>query len=323
MGWNAALTDKSAVGSTVTYTPDTTGTGAYTAGAFTAPKKGVYCFSLKGSGGNTIGAGTKGTPGEGGSTVGYMLMEKGQRVYVGAGGYCSAAFVSTATGDELADIAAKDLLFIAGAGGQNGAAWDNATGNYGGNGGKGGGLTGEEAPKVGPSVGGKGGTQTAGGAAGASWEPAGTYGKGGNGGYGNVNDTSYARGRGGDGYYGGGSGQGSQANAAGGGGGSGYIYRENLRVNSKTYTNSTVQGGGAAADTVGSVAVTFYARAELPILFNGAVIEELICNGTQVERMVYNGAVLFMHRIKAGAALRWKRLAAHMPVRVGCEEAFA
>ena len=52
MGWNGSLTANSAVGNAITYTPDTTAAHGYTAGAFSAPKKGIYSFTLKGSGGH-------------------------------------------------------------------------------------------------------------------------------------------------------------------------------------------------------------------------------------------------------------------------------
>lgn len=303
MGWSGSLNANSAVGAAITYTPDTTGVGAYTVSSFTAPKKGVYCFQVRGSGGNTIGAAnsTRRAPGKGGLTIGYMLMEAGQTVYIGAGGYCSAAFVSKATGSSLAAISASNLYFVAGAGGQNGASWD-ANNNNGGAGGDGGGTSGSNASEV--PYGGYGGTQTGGGS-GASGS--GSYGKGAGGGYVNCTDgsgkytSSSDRGRGGDGYYGGGGGDGFYGYAGAGGGGSGYIHTNSVQVNSKTYTNSTQQGGGAAADNVGSVTVIFYARAELPVIFNGTTLERLIFNGVEAESLIYDGTKLFMRRLRNAA----------------------
>ena len=52
MGWNGSLSASSANGSSIVYAPDTTEAHKYTAGAFTAPKKGIYSFRLKGSGGH-------------------------------------------------------------------------------------------------------------------------------------------------------------------------------------------------------------------------------------------------------------------------------
>lgn len=301
MAWSGSLTASSAVGSAITYTPDTTTQRAYTSSLFTAPKKGIYRFTLKGSGGTLKGETwvTRGTPGKGGLTVGYMLMEPGQSVYVGAGGTLSAAFVSKTTGAKLKDIPASDLYFVAGAGGQNGAAWDSPGGNYGGNGGDGGGTTGAGAPYVGPYPGGGGGTQTAGGSSGTGESNSkGAYGEGRGGFYGNVNGTSHIAGAGGDGYYGGGGGTGGQAHGAGGGGGSGYIHTTTVKVNSKTFTNTTQQGGGAGSNARGSVEVSYYARAELPIIFNGTTLERLIYNGVEIESLIYDGVRLFMRRMR-------------------------
>ena len=100
MAWNGSLTAGSAVGSKITFTPDTSAEGGYTVSAFTAPKKGIYRFQLYGSGGTNgstdadyTGANGNATVlgGAGGYTDGYMLLEKNQTVYVGAGGTCSAA----------------------------------------------------------------------------------------------------------------------------------------------------------------------------------------------------------------------------------------
>ena len=126
MGWNGSLTESSAIGSAITFTPDTSAEGAYTVVPFTAPKKGVYRFRLYGSGGTKWGSGNGdigrkdcgGTDGgAGGYTDGYLLLEKGQTVHVGAGGTCSAAFVAKESGGKLASIAKASLLFVAGGGG--------------------------------------------------------------------------------------------------------------------------------------------------------------------------------------------------------------
>ena len=290
MGWNGSLSASSAVGAAITYTPDTTTEGGYTVGAFTAPKKGVYAFQIKGSGGSINGPHSDGVysaGGTGGFTTGYLLLENGQTVYVGAGGPCSAAFVSAVNASALKDVTPANLRFVAGAGGGGGANWGQQWGMKSGPGGNGGGTTG--ATGVGGGVGslGSGGTQSSGYA----------YGYGGGGGYSNIDNTSHHAGRGGDGYYGGTGATGSQ----GGGGGSGYIYAASITVGSKTYTNATQQGGGAGSNTAGSVTVIYYARAELPVIFNGTTLERLVFNGVEVESLIYDGTRLFMRRLRNAA----------------------
>ena len=285
MAWSGSLTESSAVGSSITFTPDTSTEGAYTVAAFTAPRKGVYAFQLKGSGG-TVTANQKYSPGGvGGFTTGYLLLEKGQTVYVGAGGTCSAAFVSKVTGAALKNISASNLFFVAGAGGGGGAMWGNGYNNQSGSSGGGGGTTGLAGwDAYGNRAGGSGATQS------------GVYGydHGGGGGYANHGSYSTHGGRGGDGYYGGNGG----GYSWGGGGGSGYIHATTLKVNTKTFTNSTQQGGGAGSNARGSVQVSYHARAELPIKFNGTTLERLFFNGVEVESLIYDGVRLFMRRVK-------------------------
>lgn len=322
MGWNGSLTADSAIGASITYTPGTSSEGAYTVDSFTAPKKGVYRFVLKGSGGtvysqfNASGIDTTrfNLPtwpkpgGTGGKTDGYLLLDKGQKVYVGAGGTCSAAFVSTVNGSNLAEISSGNLYFVAGAGGAGGAFYDNlnkTTWNcIHSEGGNGGGSTGGNS-----SPGGYGGTQSGAGAAGSEADNksgiSGAYGKGGASVSANSGGNLYygaISGRGGDGYYGGGSGHVHASNKTGrgygGGGGSGYVKTGTLTVNGKTYTSTTTQGGGAASNAIGSVQVTYYARAELPIRFDGSVVERLVYNGTEIASLVFNGTKLFFERIK-------------------------
>lgn len=289
MGWNGSLTADSAVGSAITFTPETSTWHAYTVGAFTAPRKGVYRFLLRGSGGayrSTDGSSSAG--GTGGTTTGYLIMESGETVYVGAGGPCSAAFVSGATGAALKNIARDKLYFVAGGGGGGGARWgfdDNKSGP----GGNGGGTSGAGAPS-----GGAGGSQTGGYA----------YGEGQPGEYGN-DGASYHRGDGGDGLYGGYQGAFTSGTCWGGGGGSGYIHTGSVKAGSKTYTNATQQGGGAGSNTRGSVEVSYYARAELPVIFNGTALERLIFNGVEIESLVYDGVKLFM-RSMMKRMRRWR-----------------
>ena len=64
----------------------------------------------------------------------------------------------------------------------------------------------------------------------------------------------------------------------------------------KTYASATRQGGGAAAGARGSVVVTYYALAELPVSFNGTKLTKLIFNGTEVKSLIYNGQTIFARR---------------------------
>lgn len=317
MGWSGSLTAGSALGSAITFTPDTTTMGGYTVSSFTAPKRGIYKFTLKGSGGasgNSERAG-RADGGAGGLTTGYLLLESGAKVYVGAGGTCSAAFVSSSTGTTLSAVTQANLYFVAGAGGQGGAAggtyhWVSA-------GGAGGGTTGAAGETYQNGLGttytgGGGGTQTGGGSGGVLPSSEylggagnkGAYGVGGGSVYYNYYDISADSGRGGDGYYGGGSGGASNIDtwtgcALGGGGGSGYVRTASLSVAGKTYTSVTQQGGGAAAGARGSVVVTYYALAELPVRFDGTQLTKLIFNGTEVKSLIYNGQTIFARRLKA------------------------
>lgn len=285
MGWSGSLTTGSALGSAITYTPSATDIGAYSVGSFTAPKRGIYQFKLKGSGGakHDVSSGSISDGGVGGSTTGYLLLEAGQTVYVGAGGPCSAAFVAESDGDALKDITKSNLYFVAGAGGGGGGNWGQDWGMSSGAGGKGGGSSGAAGVSQ-NGTGGAGGTQSGGYA----------YGCGGGGGYSNHDDTSLWAGRGGDGYYGGKGGN----DAAGGGGGSGYVKTASLSVGGKTYSSTTSQGGGASSNKKGSVVVTYYAIADLPIYFNGKQLTEIFFNGESVTSLVYGGKKLFARALE-------------------------
>ena len=346
MAWSGNLTSDSAIGTAIKWTPDNPESqnindqsfyavhdyaGNYSVTSFTAPKRGIYRFDLKGSGGaRDPGGGKKidGTScatggavgGVGGTTVGYLLLEAGQTVYVGAGGVCRAAFVSSAYGSSLAAISANNLYFVAGAGG-SGGAWGDSVNFTGYNceakpGGNGGGTTGAKAEGNDSYwQGGGGGTQSAGGSGGKAHSSraesrAGSYGTGGMG-YGNLGSRG---GRGGDGYYGGGSGgyNGGGGNASGGGGGSGYVKTATLTVMSNTYTSTTSQGGGAACNNAGSVTVTYYAKADIQVIFNGTRLERIIFNGVEIESLIYNGTKLFARRCRewlwrfAGREFTWR-----------------
>ncbi|MBP3655119.1 MAG: hypothetical protein J6K32_00305 [Clostridia bacterium] len=283
MAWSGSLGASCAAGSSITFTPDTTAQGAYTVSAFTAPRRAVYRFVLKGSGGSRYGVSESGAScaqgGAGGMTTGYLLLDAGETVYVGAGGPCSAAFVAKKHASSLAALGAKSsLYFVAGAGGEGGANWGQTYNMKSGTGGAGGGASGGTGTNVNGTPG-AAGTQAGGYA----------FGTGGASVYTNVSDTSLRSGRGGDGLYGGHAGTG----ADGGGGGSGYVHAASLSVYGSAYANATSQGGGAAGGASGSVAVSCHAEAGLPLLYNGTRVTKLVYNGTQVTRLVYNGTTIF------------------------------
>lgn len=290
MGWNGKLDAQSAVGAAITLTPDTAEQGRYTVSAFTAPVKGVYRFVLCASGG-TNGSldadrdGSNGTMlipgGAGGSVTGWLLLEKGETVYVGCGGTCSAAFAARQSGGALKEISESALLFAAGAGGAGGRSYkrrDEGTATRGGDGGG---------------------------------EAYGAYGVGGAGEYNTADghDIHAWGGRGGDGYRGGSGGTaaathnsmtdftGSYAN--GGGGGSSYVHADALTHMGKVYASSMQAGGGAAGGASGWVTVEYAARALLPVFFDGTQLERLVYNGTQTLGLTYNGTIIYMKRVKA------------------------
>ena len=315
MGWNGELGEACAPGESVTYTPDTTAAHGYTAGTFTAPKRGVYRFTLKGSGGlRHSDFLTSEDGGEGGQTVGYLLLDKGQQVFVGCGGPCSAAWVASANPGNTGiwDIAAESLYFVAGGGGGGGCSRANTAPL--GKGGAGGGSSGAQAAGAGylTDGGGRGGTQSAGGVIYEGTESKykvqnGAYGKGGTAVY-TVNDYEMEQqgGDGGDGYYGGSAGMSPdvRGSACGGGGGSGYVYAQELAEGGRRYACTTQQGGGAASNTAGSVTVT--APEVLPVRYRGTALTKIIFDGVEVSSLIYNGTTIFARRCRGCL----KRLAA-------------
>ena len=326
MGWSGELSAACTEGEGVTFTPDTQTVHTYTAGVFTAPKKGVYRFTLRGSGGwrrNSFGRQADG--GEGGLTEGYLLLEGGEQVFVGCGGPCCAAWAASENPGSTGvwAIAAGSLYFVAGGGGGGGSTWGENQGNCGVGGAGGGscGADGGDATSWGRN--GRGGTQTEGGAGfGYNAESSGflgtnngTYGRGSAGVYTNNDDVSSGHGGdGGDGYYGGGAGGSSSGYwASGGGGGSGYVGTELLRVAGRSYISTTEQGGGAASNSAGSVTVAYHAKAELPVSFDGVMLTKLIFNGVEVEGLIYNGVRIYARR--CWACLR------RMAARFGCPAA--
>lgn len=316
MGWSGEITRESAPGASMTFTPETAQEGAYTVAAFTAPKKGIYRFLLKGSGGtngslDAAAGGANGSQtvsgGAGGYTMGYLLLEEGETVYAGAGGTCSAAFIAGHSASRLSQVSMGALYFVAGGGGAAGRSYKNGDERLATAGGAGGGEAGEGADR-----GGAGGTQSAGGSAGGAYPGEGNdgaYGTGGAGAYDVVSgqDSRAWSGRGGDGFYGGGSGYAAAThNSAtgftgsrgyGGGGGSGYVKTKSLTSMGRTYISSTSAGGGAKAGECGEIEAAYYARAQLPVIFDGVTLEQLIFNGVEALGLVYNGLALYMKRL--------------------------
>ena len=330
MAWNGSMNSNSSVNTSITFTPSSLSEGSYEVTTFTAPIKGVYQFRLKGSGG-TVGctdatsSGALGSSivagGSGGSTTGYLFLEKGQTVYVGAGGTCSAAFVAKANGSKLSSISASNLYFVAGGGGAAGRSYSGA--NYVHNafkGGNGGGSSGAAGEAGGGALlgrdysGGGGGTQNSGGVHVTVRDCAnGNDGSYGTGGAGVAHTPQYKNvyawsGRGGDGYYGGASGHAiashedatgyTHSYGFGGGGGSGYVHNSTLIVNAgtsrqQTFTSTTSQGGGAASNNRGSVTVTYWSQSELPVIFNGVRLMQLYFNGVDIKSLYINGEQLY------------------------------
>lgn len=320
MGWSGSLSASSAAGTKITFTPDTSTEGGYTVSSFTAPKDGVYRFDLKGSGGTPGSTETAfeatvtnaNLPGgKGGATTGYLQMKKGDKVYVGAGGTCSAAFVAASSGSKLSSVSKSSLYFVAGAGGAGGRTYVGADYSQFGTGGNGGGTSGASGTSNNgtESGGGGGGTQSAGGQSGSAGETAGNPGSYGAGGANSFSETYGCRawgGRGGDGYYGGAGGGCTTAHysengathsyAYGGGGGSGYYKARSITVLGKTYTSSTTQGGGASSGSRGSVAVTYTSQTLLPVFFDGTQLSKIVFNSTELDSLTYNGTLIYMRR---------------------------
>lgn len=282
MGWSGSLTTNSVVGNSITYTPDgVSGFWNYSRTSFTAPKKGVYRFVLRGSSGenwnapNNNNSKIRDSGGSGGQTTYYRFMEANETVYAGCGGFCSCAYIATSnatsTTHALSTIPSGKVYAVAGAGGNGGLIEDtNNETQYNcvrGQGGGGGGSTGGTGGDARNQKGGGGGTQTSGSTPGQ----AGTYGAGhspygaGTGGY-------FAEGgHGGDGWYGGAGADGAArkwdgADAPGGGGGSSYCHNGlngTISYAGSTYTNGTIAGsrGGAGNGSYGSITITYMQEA--------------------------------------------------------------
>lgn len=127
MAWSAQFTESSAENSSITYTPESKDEGVYSVAAFTALQKGIYRFDLYGSGGaNGDDPYGRSNGGKGGRTSGYLQLESGQTIYVGAGGLRCAAFVHSKNVESLAATQNNGILyFVAGGGGNGGRGYRN------------------------------------------------------------------------------------------------------------------------------------------------------------------------------------------------------
>ena len=264
--------------------------------------KAIYKLECWGAGG---GGKDDRKGGNGGYSVGYLLMDVGTVIYVccgKAGVYGAGYGYNGGTTDvsanptfwygvalsggathfarmdgELKNIGESNkskVLIVAGGGGSN------APNGYGG---AGGGLTGGD----GENQSGTGATQTSGYAFGQGQKGYST-----SDGYG---------GHGGGGWYGGKGGGWAGTYNHGGGGGSGYIGGvPALTIGGVTYSPSTVQGGYADSGGYrdhpaldGVAKITLARMADIPVIFNGTQLEKIVFNGTELEHLVHNGSTLY------------------------------
>ena len=102
---------------------------------------------------------------------------------------------------------------------------------------------------------------------------------------------------------GGGGGTG-QANGEGGkgggwyGGGSGYIggLPSFTSAGGTVYSPSTTAGGGNAVNADGSARVTFLRKNDVPVIFNGEQVEDVVLNGVKLTGMMVDGIRLYMKK---------------------------
>ena len=251
MGWDGTLTASSAEGSEITHMPSGVSVAQYEIVPFTAPKGGIFRFTLSGSGGNKHNGnepgGSYSNGGTGGKTVGYLLMKEGETVYVGAGGARCAAFVSKKTAAGIDAIGRENMLLMAGGAGSGGANWGEQYNMKSGTGGNGGGESG-----------------TAG--------------------------TWYAEpgGQGGDGYFSG-SGGGAGAGGAGGSGyiGAGSVTLNGVTYTNSTTAGAgaapNVNGLARVAFVARDVLpVTFNGVRLTDLIYNGTKVTSLIFDGTKL-----------------------------------------
>ena len=246
---------------------------AYTGGmqSVTIPHDGIYKFEVWGAGGSNSalhGSGNYGnnynTNGKGGYSVGYKLCKKGEVYYICVGGcnnpYNGGGRGNAGWGGGATHIATKTGELKNLSGGKAAvrlvAGGGGGTGQANGEGGKGGGWYG----------GGYGGTQTGPGSGGSD---KGSFGQGGQG------DWYWADG-------------GLETGAGGGGGGGWY--------GGTVYSPSTTAGGGNAVNADGSARVTFMRKNDVPVIFNGEQVEDVVLNGVKLTGMMVDGIRLYMKK---------------------------
>lgn len=145
--------------------------------------------------------------------------------------------------------------------------------------------------------GGYGGTQTGPGSGGSD---KGSFGQGGQGDWywADGGLETGAGGGGGGGWYGGNGGNRYMGGGAGGGGGSGYIggLPSFTSAGGTVYSPSTTAGGGNAVNADGSARVTFLRKNEVPVIFNGEQVEDVVLNGVKLTGMMVDGIRLYMKK---------------------------
>ena len=145
--------------------------------------------------------------------------------------------------------------------------------------------------------GGYGGTQTGPGSGGSD---KGSFGQGGQGDWywADGGLETGAGGGGGGGWYGGNGGNRYMGGGAGGGGGSGYIggLPSFTSAGGTVYSPSTTAGGGNAVNADGSARVTFLRKNDVPVIFNGEQVEDVVLNGVKLTGMMVDGIRLYMKK---------------------------
>ena len=62
------------------------------------------------------------------------------------------------------------------------------------------------------------------------------------------------------------------------------------------YSPSTTAGGGNAVNADGSARVTFLRKNDVPVIFNGEQVEDVVLNGVKLTGMMVDGIRLYMKK---------------------------